>query len=40
MHLKDIDSASYSDVNTSYTDHDSINQVISRLQETAEFLFK
>ena len=34
MHLKDIDFASYADDNTPYTEHDSIDHVISRLEET------
>ena len=32
--------ASYTNGNTSYTEHDSIDQVISRLEETAESFFK
>ena len=39
VHLKDIDFASYSG-NTAHTEHDSIHQVISRLEETAKSLFK
>ena len=34
VHLKDIDFASYADDNTPYTEHDSIDHVISRLEET------
>ena len=40
VHLKDIDFASYADDNTPYTEHESIGQVISRLEETAKSLFK
>ena len=40
MHLKDIDFTSYADNNTSYTEHESIDQVISRLEETDKSLFK
>ena len=40
MHLKDMDFASYVDDNTPYTEHDSIDQVISRLKETVESIFK
>ena len=40
MDLIDIDFASYTDDNTLYKEHDSIDQVISRLEETTESLFK
>ena len=40
MHLKDTDFASYADDNTPYTELDSIDQVVSRLKEIAESLFK
>ena len=40
VHLKNIDFASYADDNTPYTKHDSIDQVISRLEEIAGSLFK
>ena len=40
MYLKDIDFASYADDNTLYTEQESIDQVISRLEETAKSLFK
>ena len=38
--LKDIDFASDADDNASYIEHDDIDQIISRLEETAESLFK
>ena len=40
VHLKDIDFASCVDDNTPYTEHESIDQVISKLEETAKSLFK
>ena len=40
VNLKDIEFASYAGDNTSYTEHGSIGQVISRLEGTAESLFK
>ena len=40
MHLKDIDFASYADHNIPYTEHGSIDQVISKLEETAESLLR
>ena len=39
MHLKYIDILSYADDNTPYTEHDSIDKIISKLQEAAESLF-
>ena len=40
VHLKDIDLLNYADDKTLYTEHESIDQVISRLEETAKSLFK
>ena len=40
VHLKGIDFASHADNNTPYTKHESTDQVISRLEETAKSLFK
>ena len=37
VHLKDIDFASYADDNTPYTEHESIDQVTPRLEETAPY---
>ena len=34
-----MDFASYADNSTPYTEHDSLDQVISRLEETAKSLF-
>ena len=40
VHLKDINFASYADDNTPYPEHESIDQVIPRLEETAKSLSK
>ena len=40
LHLKVVDFASYADDNKPYTKHESIDQVISRLEEIAKSPFK
>ena len=40
MHLKDIGFTNYAADDFLYTKHDSIDQIISRLEKTTESLFK
>ena len=40
LHLKVVDFVSYADDNKPYTEHESIDQVISRLEEIAKSPFK